>query len=304
MPVSLYPPRNLLRQDRREAQQQFFNGMVWAASALGLSALGLAVYAMVIEPRRVEVVRQEFFLKSLPPAFDGYTLAQVSDFHLTTIMGPAHYENIAQQVNALEADCIVITGDFLDSREHSRIDMIPPSIRDLRARDGVYAILGNHDYKFNVRAVIQAVGSVGVRMLVNEHTELKCQRGDSSETLYLAGVDDIIRKRQDLDAALNGIREGSCVVLLAHEPDYADDVARDGRVALQLSGHTHGGQLRVPFAGEIRSVLPKLAKRYIMGRYQIGDLQLYVNRGLGLAALPIRFNCLPEITLITLRCGA
>lgn len=284
---------------RPDGDEALLSGAVWSASALGLSALGLAVYASVIEPRRIEVVRETFTLKSLPPAFDGYTLTQISDLHLTSYLGPAHYQHIAQQVNDLDADCIVITGDFLDRRDRSRVEMIPPALQDLTAPDGVFAVLGNHDYRFNVHKVIDAVHAGGVRMLINEHVELR--RGD--EVLYLAGVDDISKRRQDLGRALKDIPADGCIVLLAHEPDYADKVAADGRVALQLSGHTHGGQVRVPFVGAVRSKLPRLAKRYVMGRYQIGDLQLYVNRGLGLASLPVRFNCRPEITHITLRRG-
>lgn len=293
----------MFQWDQDDQPSRLLRGLIWTVSTLGLSALGLGVYAMVIEPRRIQVVREEFYLKSLPPAFDGYTLAQVSDFHLPTTLGPTYYDELAQQINELLPDCIVVTGDFLDVPGLSKINMIPDSIRHLKARDGVYAILGNHDYKFNVRAILKTIQATGVRTLVNEHVELKRQGGDGVETLYLAGVDDITKKRQDLDAALKGIPHGSCIVLLAHEPDYADEVARDGRVALQFSGHTHGGQIRVPFVGAVRSVLPRLAKRYVMGRYQVGDLQLYVNRGIGLAAIAARFNCPPEITCITLRSG-
>jgi predicted MPP superfamily phosphohydrolase len=282
---------------------RLLRGFIWTVSALGLSALGVGVYAMVIEPRRIQVVREEFYLKSLPPAFDGYTLAQVSDFHLPTTLGPTYYEALAEKINDLLPDAIVVTGDFLDIPGLSKINMIPDSIRHLKARDGVYAILGNHDYKFNIPAVLKTIQSTGVQTLVNEHVELQREGEDGIETLYLAGVDDITKKRQDLKKALKGIPKGSCIVLLAHEPDYADEVAVDGRVALQLSGHTHGGQIRVPFVGAVKSVLPKLAKRYVMGRFKVGDMWLYVNRGIGLAAIAARFNCPPEITLITLRSG-
>jgi predicted MPP superfamily phosphohydrolase len=291
------------QQETQQRLGQVIRGLIWSASAFGLSAIGLAFYAMVIEPRRVQVVRETFYLKSLPAVFDGYTLAQISDFHLPTTLGVDYFEDIEHRINELAPDCIVVTGDFLDIPGISKIDMIPPTIRHLHAQDGVYAILGNHDYKFNIRAVIASIQSTGVRTLINEHVKFTRHVGDRVDSLYLAGVDNITKKRQDLDAALKGIPDGSCIVLLAHEPDYADVVAKDGRVALQLSGHTHGGQVRMPLMGAVRAVLPKLAKRYIMGRFQIGDLQLYVNRGIGLAAFAVRFNCPPEITLITLRRG-
>jgi predicted MPP superfamily phosphohydrolase len=294
-----------LRHDHaRTWQEQVLSGLLWSASVIGLSSLGLAVYAIAIEPRRPQVVREDVYLKSLPPAFDGYTIAQVSDFHLPTSLGIEYFEQVEDRINDLLPDCIVLTGDFLDIPGISKFSMIPPAIRDLRARDGVYAVLGNHDYKFNIKGIIDALQSTGVCVLINEHVELQREGADGVETLYLAGVDNITKKRQDLNATLRGIPDESSIVLLAHEPDYADEVAADGRVDLQLSGHTHGGQIRVPFYGAVKSVLPALARIYVMGRYQVGEkLQLYVNRGIGIAALPIRFNCPPEITLITLRRG-
>jgi hypothetical protein len=117
--------------------------------------------------------------------------------------------------------------------------------------------------------------------------------------LWVAGVDDVWEQHADLDDALAGVPAGAAVVLLAHEPDYADTVAADGRVGLQISGHSHGGQVRWPLFGP--PILPYLATKYYTGQYQVGDMWLYVNRGVGLISPAVRFNCRPEVTFLTLR---
>jgi predicted MPP superfamily phosphohydrolase len=142
--------------------------------------------------------------------------------------------------------------------------------------------------------VSSAVELAGFTLLPNRHIVLS--RGGAN--LYLAGVDDIWAQRQNLSAALEGIPPDSAVILLAHEPDYADEVAASGQVGLQLSGHTHGGQVRIPGWGA--PVLPWLGQKYDAGLFQVGGMALYVNRGLGMAVPYVRFNCRPEITHITL----
>jgi predicted MPP superfamily phosphohydrolase len=144
--------------------------------------------------------------------------------------------------------------------------------------------------------VAEAIQSAGHMLLRNSHTPISFDE----ETLWLAGLDDIWEQQQDLDAALAGIPDSAPIVLLVHEPDYADTVAADGRVALQLSGHSHGGQVRLPALGS--PVAPHLGNKYISGLYWVGNrMWVYTNRGLGTIPPTVRFNCRPEITLITLR---
>jgi predicted MPP superfamily phosphohydrolase len=169
------------------------------------------------------------------------------------------------------------------------------SLRELDARDGIYAVLGNHDHWTDVQAVSDAIREAGIQLMINESAMIE----RDGERLYIAGVDDIWENKQDLDAALSDIPTDSCVILLAHEPDYADTAATDGRIDLQLSGHSHGGQIRLPLIGA--PVLPVLAKHYDQGLYTIQDMKLYVNRGLGMLDPPVRFLCPSEITCMTLR---
>jgi predicted MPP superfamily phosphohydrolase len=231
----------------------------------------------------------------LAPAFDSYRIVQLSDLHLAEgkLLTPDRLEVIIQRVNRLRPDLILITGDFVSHVDATSRDGIS-RLRRLDAPDGVFAITGNHDYWSGVTAVVQAVEQAGIRVLCNEHVLIRRQ----GAALAIAGLDDIWEGQYDLDAALRGIPAGAPVILMAHEPNYAEFVAQDGRVALQLSGHSHGGQVRLPGIGPL--ALPDQAYRYPMGLYRIGDMLLYVNRGIGLAQIPFRFNCRPEITTFVL----
>jgi uncharacterized protein len=275
-------------------RREFLKVLARSIGIVSAASLGGAFYGYQIEPHHVEVVRKAFSLRGLPAAFEGYTITQISDLHLGFFINADQVVKLAEQVNALNADVIVMTGDFVAGHKVVVAEQIEPALKPFVARDGVYAILGNHDHWLNAQAVSQGIRAAGVSLLLNQHVRI--QRGD--ESLYLAGVDDIWEKQHDLHAALRDIPEAACTILLAHEPDYADEVAADGRVALQLSGHSHGGQVRFPLRGAV--ALPHLGRKYDIGAYTIGDLQLYVNRGIGMTAVPLRFGCPPEITHITL----
>jgi predicted MPP superfamily phosphohydrolase len=171
-------------------------------------------------------------------------------------------------------------------------EIIVEAFSRLQAPAGVFAILGNHDHWTDAEQVCEAAREAGVTVLRNQGMAL--QEG----ALWLAGVDDVWEEKHDLEAALGGAPDESAVILLAHEPDYADEVAADGRVALQLSGHSHGGQVRFPYFGA--TVLPYLGRKYPFGLRQVGSMWLYTNRGVGVVSPPVRFNCRPEITLLTL----
>lgn len=145
--------------------------------------------------------------------------------------------------------------------------------------------------------VTQSVERAGVTVLHNRNIALR--RG--GQTLYLAGVDDVLESRHDLSAALRAIPTSAPTILLAHEPDYADIAARDPRILLQLSGHSHGGQVCLPGYGGL--VFPLWGRKYTRGLYAVNQMTLYTNRGLGMVSLPLRFACRPEITLLTLQPG-
>jgi hypothetical protein len=270
-----------------------------AASAFGTAVLGVAglAYAHDIEPEWIEVVPIELRLPRLDSAFDGYRIAHISDIHVGTGMTGARLKRIAAMVNAQETDMTVITGDFVTHGDMSAL--APPLLEGLSvltASDGVYAVLGNHDHWTNAAAVRAVLHQAGIVELGNRVFTLR--RGDA--TLHLCGVDDHWEQKDRLDDVLAALPQDGAAVLLAHEPDFADISAATGSFDLQLSGHSHGGQVRLPLVNRPLKV-PRYGRKYPVGLYTVGTMLQYTNRGLGTIAPAVRFNCRPEITVYTLR---
>ena len=266
------------------------------AGAAALVGAGGLLYAREVEPRRLEVVRLELTLPRLAAAFDGYRVVQIGDLHLDDWSKPARLDRIAEMVNAERPDLVVVTGDFA-SYSARRLDTgrLVGALRRLSAPDGVLAILGNHDYLTDAKLIRQCIREAGLTELINEVVTL--ERGGSE--LHVAGIDDVMEGRSRLDLVLGELPESGAAVLLAHEPDFADVAAATGRFDLQLSGHSHGGQVRVPLLG--RAVLPPFSQRYTRGLHRVGGMLVYTNRGLGTVHARLRFGCRPEITALTLR---
>lgn len=279
-------------------RRQFLRATLRVTAASSVIAVGGAAYAIKIEPRWLRIERRNLHLPRLPAAFDGFTLAQISDLHFGPAVDPEYLIAACERTTALQPDAIAVTGDFVSSLENGEAARVTAAVSRLKAPHGVFASLGNHDWWNSADTVRRAVTAGGATLLDNARVTL--ERG--AERFHIAGVDDIWEGWNDLDAALRDIPTGEAVALLAHEPDYADAVSADGRVDLMLSGHSHGGQVNLPFRGA--PVLPRLGQKYPSGRYQIGGLQLYTNRGLGTSELAVRFNCPPEIALLTLRADA
>jgi len=196
---------------------------------------------------------------------------------------------------SLKPDLIVLTGDFV-SRESSNAEACGRALSSLRAPYGVYGVLGNHDYwTRDVERVARAVRQAGVRILVNDSAQINV----GGEAWWLCGLDDAWSGKPDLDSTLARVPDNGFRILLCHEPDFADRAA--GRsIPLQLSGHSHGGQVRLPGIGAL--LLPYLGRKYPIGLQQVGNshLHVYTNVGLGLVAPPVRLNCPPEVTHLTL----
>ena len=260
-----------------------------------MSAGGL-VYAREVETRRIEVVNLTVALPRLAPEFDGYRLVQIGDFHLDDWTRPGRLNRIMEMVNELRPDLVVIMGDFASySTRHLDAGLLVGALRRLSAHDGVLAILGNHDYLTNVDLVRRCLREGGVTELLNEVHTLR--RGEAE--LHVAGIDDIMEGKSRLDLVLRRLPEDGAAILLAHEPDFADVATATGRFDLQLSGHSHGGQVCVPLL--TRLILPPFSQRYPRGLQEVGGMALYTNRGLGTVHARLRFLCRPEITHITLR---
>jgi hypothetical protein len=269
--------------------------MAAAGVQLVVVAGGGLAYAWRVEPDWLRVEQLDIPITGLPAGLEGVRIAQISDLHAGPDLPPERLNGAVQTVAAMEPDLLVITGDWVT---YDADDAFPAAevVARCSPPGGTYSILGNHDHWTRAERVAEAIQSAGHMLLRNSHTPISF----GEETLWLAGLDDIWEQQQDLDAALAGIPDSAPIVLLVHEPDYADTVAADGRVALQLSGHSHGGQVRLPALGS--PVAPHLGNKYISGLYWVRNrMWVYTNRGLGTIPPTVRFNCRPEITLITLR---
>lgn len=261
---------------------------------------GLAFYSGEIERHWLDVHHVSIKLGNLPGAFSGFRIAQLADFHYGEYSEPSFVRASVDAVNALQPDLVALTGDFISAGPMvKRISVdFAEHCADLLARlhcQERYAVMGNHDAMVDSDQVTAALESRGIHVLRNSSVPIERH----GTRLWLAGVDDVLMGDPDLKAASpkQRLQQSEPLILMAHEPDYADEVVGSG-VDLMLSGHTHGGQVRIPFAPLFN--LPKLGRKYIEGLFSFRDMQLFVTRGIGTVGVPFRFRCPPEITVITL----
>ena len=250
-------------------------------------------YAANVETEWLDVEKLQIPLKNLSPTLEGFKIVQLSDLHLYPFTTIEFIKKAVTMVGALQPDLVALTGDFVLHKAEAIFELAPVLAR-LNPTYGLYAVFGNHDLWTNQEVVRAGLTEQGIPVLENAGRAI----GVGPAQLYVAGVDDAWSGHPDLSEALAAAPSDVPVVLLAHEPDLADRFSLDGRVSLQLSGHTHGGQVRLPGIGPL--ILPRYGKKYDLGLYQVNDTWLYTNRGLGVIGPPIRFNCRPEITEFTL----
>jgi predicted MPP superfamily phosphohydrolase len=267
--------------------------MLGSGAVGAVSLLFGGVYITKIEPRWIEIVRVDIPIRGLPIPLQGFNIAQLSDFHVGPHVKAEDVRRAVEITNELGPDLVVLTGDYVfGSAQHSAACAM--ELAALQAEQGVHAILGNHDFWTDADVVAASLRQTGLDVLRNEHRRLRVEGAD----LYLVGIEDVWSGEPDLEVALDGVPHGAFTVLLAHEPDFADHAAGQN-ITLQLSGHSHGGQVRLPFVGA--PILPYLARKYPYGLRRVGEMWLYTNRGVGLIAPPVRFLCRPEITLLRLQ---
>ena len=258
---------------------------------------GTIAYALLGNEAESPVVeRVQIPIPNLPPALDGFRIVQISDIHYYPFTTIELVDRAVQMANHLAPDLIVHTGDYVWHEVESIFDLMP-SLMKLNAKYGVYAGLGNHDIWTDVRVVTRAMEDAGMPLLVNQGVPISV----GNSTLYLASLDDGWSGKPNLADAMENWPKDAPTVLLMHEPDLAPRYAPDKRINLQLSGHSHGGQVRLPFYGPL--VLPYLSWKNPMGLYNVDGMWLYTNRGLGTTNIPVRVNCAPEITELTLVSG-
>jgi predicted MPP superfamily phosphohydrolase len=228
----------------------------------------------------------------LPKAFDGFRIVHLSDIHHSPFTSKEQIERAVDTANRLKPDFVALTGDYISHDRHYAVPCAELLGR-LRARYGVYAVLGNHDHWTDASLITDLFRAEGITVLVNQGMRFEL----NGEAFWLAGVDDTMVGLEDLSLALAGARESEMKLLLAHNPIILRRAAR-ARVDLVLSGHTHGGQVKLRSE---RSPSGRPRRRLLRGLGRQGDTQIYVTRGLGTVVLPIRYGCPPEVSLLELR---
>lgn len=259
---------------------------------LGVSALGGWGYGTRIETQQLRLERVQIPIRGLPGGLDGLRIAWMSDFHLYPNTQLDLIERAIEMANGLDPDLVGLGGDYVLSTAESILELAP-AFSKLKARHGVFAILGNHDHWRGVDLIHASLEREGIQVLRNSGLVLPIH----GRKLYLAGTDDGWVRKQDLAQAMADVPSDATTILLMHEPDFADEFSQDPRISLQLSGHSHGGQVRLPFLGSPFN--PPYGRKYDMGLYTVGGMKLYTTVGIGVTA-PIRLNCPPEVTEVTL----
>jgi len=248
--------------------------------------------AALTEPYMLSIEHTRIQLNRLPKAFDGFRVVQLSDVHHGPFSSSEQIEQAVETANRLQPDIIALTGDYISKERHYAAPCAEMLGR-LKARHGVYAVLGNHDHWVDAALLTDLFRAEGITVLINEGMRFE----KDGAAFWLAGVDDTMVGLEDLSLALAGARRDEMKLLLAHNPVILRRAAR-ASVDLVLSGHTHGGQVAI--RGE-RSASGRVRRRLLKGLGRQGNTQIYVNRGLGTVVLPIRYGCPPEISLLELR---
>jgi predicted MPP superfamily phosphohydrolase len=288
--------------------KRLFSRRNFLRAGLGAAA-GLALYSGEVERHLIEVTQRNAFLPGLPRSFEGMRIAQLSDIHMDDYTEPFFLRKVVDRINSLKPDSVFLTGDFVTAEGWSKssapehAQQCAKILSNLQCRP-LYAILGNHDIDAGPEEVTAALEANGITLLRNSHVPL--ERGDGR--IWLAGLDDTLGGHPNLELAIPAqIRNvpHEPLMLLCHEPDYATRLLKHPAgqaVDLMISGHTHGGQIRLPLIGPL--VLPTMGRKFVEGWFQFGRMRLYVNRGIGTIGVPFRFDCPPEVTLFTLRSTA
>jgi predicted MPP superfamily phosphohydrolase len=266
-----------------------------------VAAAGLVLYSSEIARHEISVLSHTIGINNLPEAFDHFRIAQISDIHFDEFTEPSFVRRVVNHINSLEADLVLMTGDFISMGPLPRSFAEGAMFRCLEILRGIasprYACMGNHDSILGAPMLRPIFLSYGIPLLMNQHAPIE----RAGKRMWLCGVGDFLTELPDLDRTIPERPDGP-VLLMCHAPDFADTVITHPRghlVDLMFSGHTHGGQVRIPFMPHYH--LPAGGKKYVEGLFRFSQMQLYVNRGIGTVGVPLRLNCPPEITLFTLK---
>lgn len=259
-----------------------------------LVGLALAVYARFIHPFRPRIRHVIVRLPRAHRRLDGLTIAFVSDTHVGPTFPASSLEPTIQVLRRAKPDIVLFGGDYI-SESPRFLEQVrePLTAMAATAKYGAWGVLGNHDIA-NIRCrVLDALASTGITFLTNESLEVTTDQGN----FWLVGIDDILLGRPDPEKAFRNVPVDALSIALWHEPDHADKLEPYGPLLL-LSGHSHGGQVRLPLLGPVAT--PKMGRKYVTGRHEIGSMTLFVSNGIGMYRPPVRLNCPPEIVILRL----
>lgn len=256
----------------------------------------ITTYSVMIERYAVQVNAYDVAVPYLPESFEGFQLLQITDLHYGFLMPLPWIQHLIDKANALQPDAIVLTGDYVHKgRSKQELLEVWPQLTRLKARYGAYMVLGNHEHWANRKLALELLHESGFSV---RHIARPIEK--NGRRVWIAGAGDFWEDDDGIDLALQNVPENECRIVLAHNPDTAD-IYRKSRIDLMISGHTHGGQIVVPFIGPL--VIPVHNKLYSHGYIQGDNIRLFISRGIGWTIFPIRFNCPPEMALLRLRRG-
>lgn len=267
---------------------------------LTLGALALVGDVFALEPEWIKVERVDIPIKGLPASFDGYRISLFSDIHWPRHIQKGYLDRVVRLANDFRPDLVAVPGDFCDANKLPLRQLNHISLAGLydglRAKDGCVATLGNHDHRFNVPNLRREMAeSTPFKLLTNEHRLIR--RG--GDLLAIGGVDDLWNSVVDPVKTFAEVPDDVPRILLSHNPDVAEDHVWPTRIDLQLSGHTHGGEIHLPF-GQTKWIPSKYGNKFREGLVQGRSHRVYVTRGV-CSPRGMRFRCRPEVTYITLR---
>lgn len=246
----------------------------------------------------IDLVNIDVKLNSLGWNFNNYRILNITDIHLGQWINPEYLCELTDYINTLDVDLIALTGDYVSYVLDDYVEDLKNSFKRLKAKDGKFAVLGNHDHWMGASKIREILKESDVVDLSNDvHTIFK-----DNESINIAGVDSCTVGKDDLDLVLEKLPDDNPSILLVHEPDFAEKSAKTDRFDLQISGHSHGGQFIIPGV-DTTPFRGKNSQKYPLGKYQIGNMIQYTSKGLGTNSFRIRINCKPEITVFTLKTG-
>ena len=262
---------------------------------LGGIACLAASYPFFIERYLLQINTYNIPVPNLPEEFINFKMVHLTDLHYGRLMPKKFIEQIINKANSLEGDSIVCTGDYVLKRNDGSHDVetVWSLLERLKAKSGVYSILGNHDHWADFNKSLELLDDSGQNI---RHKSVAIER--NGKRIWIGGAGDLWEDDTGVDKAFKEVPGKECKILLAHNPDTAD-IEFDTRVDLMISGHTHGGQVIIPFIGPL--VLPVKNKNYSSGFIRSQNANIFISKGIGWAIVPVRFNCYPEIAVLNFK---